>query len=344
MKINRKQLIDMLEKIKPGLAGNKEIIEHSNAFAFLAGESVMAYNDKIAIFHYMDTGIKGVVQAEELLSLLKRIKKDEVEVNMETGLLCLLSGRTKAGIVLQADLPVHVLQMQAIINKEKKWKKLPTNFVEGVKICMPSVSEDMTRPELTVLHLHNKFMEASDNYRLTRFRLSEAIQGTLHIPADNLAGIEKIMPATYSVDASWIYFRNEEGVIYCCRLLGEDIKFPDISPFLKSKGIKVVMPTELKEALDRTMVFAGKGQADVFPQVEITLGPKWITIKGKGVTGWIEEKMRVKYDGEEVNFYISPKLLMDVFDHKLNVQVTKNTLLLSNSRFIHCCAIQAEEK
>ena len=47
MKINKKELQEALERVKPGLA-SRELIEQSTSFAFMR-DRVVTYNDEISI-------------------------------------------------------------------------------------------------------------------------------------------------------------------------------------------------------------------------------------------------------------------------------------------------------
>jgi hypothetical protein len=78
--MQRQELIDALETVKPGLA-QKEIVEQSSSFAFIDGK-VVTYNDEISISHPVEgLKVEGAVRAEELYQLLHRITRDEVEIS-----------------------------------------------------------------------------------------------------------------------------------------------------------------------------------------------------------------------------------------------------------------------
>jgi len=49
MKINKNELKNALEIVKPGLA-NKEIIDQSTSFAFM-NDCIVTYNDEISVSH-----------------------------------------------------------------------------------------------------------------------------------------------------------------------------------------------------------------------------------------------------------------------------------------------------
>ena len=74
MKISRVELLEALEKVKPGLA-NKELIEQSTSFAFI-GDRVVTYNDEISVSHTVKglENMRGAIKAKTLYEFLARVK------------------------------------------------------------------------------------------------------------------------------------------------------------------------------------------------------------------------------------------------------------------------------
>ena len=72
MKINKVELQEALEKVKPGLA-SRELIEQSTSFAFM-GDRVVTYNDEISISHPVkNLDVTGAVKAQTLYAFLNKI-------------------------------------------------------------------------------------------------------------------------------------------------------------------------------------------------------------------------------------------------------------------------------
>ena len=93
MKINKAELQNALEKVKPGLAG-KELIEQSTSFSFV-NNRVVTYNDEISISHPVKgLEIKGAVKAQALYSFLGKVKKEEIDVEYEDNQIIIKTGRS----------------------------------------------------------------------------------------------------------------------------------------------------------------------------------------------------------------------------------------------------------
>ena len=82
MIINKLKFLKALDTVKPGLS-NKEQIEQSSSYCF-KNQHVITYNDEVSVSCPIeDFDIEGVVNSDELYSLVSKIKNKEIEVNLE---------------------------------------------------------------------------------------------------------------------------------------------------------------------------------------------------------------------------------------------------------------------
>jgi len=98
MAVNRKELLTILGKVAPGLS-NTEILEQSSSFIFMDG-LVITFNDEISVSHPIPYDWTGAVVAKELMTLLKKYKDDEIEVNITQEEFLIKTKRGEAGIRL----------------------------------------------------------------------------------------------------------------------------------------------------------------------------------------------------------------------------------------------------
>ena len=167
MGINIKEFLKVLSAVKPALA-NKEILEQSTNFIFL-DENVITYNDEIMISHPFESDFAGAVHAENLYSLLSKIKEEGVEVEQVENEL-LFSGiktKFKSGIVCETEIKLPISEIKI----PDRMRKIPDGFLEAIKFTSVSVSQDASRPELTCIHFTSEYIESCDNFRLTRYQL-----------------------------------------------------------------------------------------------------------------------------------------------------------------------------
>lgn len=305
--MKKQNLQKALEIVKPGLAG-KEMIEQSTSFAFIKGR-IVTYNDEISLSHPVeDLEIEGAVQAEELYKLLSKIKKDEIEVTIEKNELLLEAGRIKAGLILQQEIKLPLEE----IGELGEWKKLPENFIKYVKFATAACSRDMSKPVLTCVHIHKDVIEGSDSFRIARCQLKEEMPvKTFLIPATSAIELIRLEPKKIAEGEGWMHFQTDEETVLSCRTF-ED-KFPDCGQFMKVKGISIIFPKTINEVLDRAAVFA-KREHFLDETVIIALQNKRLKVSSESDSGWFEEEMNFKYDGDSVTFAITPYLLKDILE------------------------------
>lgn len=321
MKINKEQLQKALEIVKPGLS-SKEIIEQATSFAFIDGR-VVTYNDEISISHPVPgLELSGAIQAEKLYPFLSKVKKDEIEIEVNDNELVITSGRSKAGLTLQSEIKLPISEE---IAKKGKWKLLPETFLKHVDFAMTSCSRDMSRPVLTCLHIEENYIEASDSFRITRCILNEKMQvKAFLLPATSAIHIVKLNPTHIAEGNGWVHFKTSEETVISCRIFEDS--YPVTESFFKTKGIEITLPKTTLEIIDRAAVFAKRDH--ILDEVLIvTLENKRFKIRAESTNGWIEEETNIKYSGDVISFMITPYLLKGILSETLVCHYCKDRLL-----------------
>jgi hypothetical protein len=326
--MNREELTKVLNAVKAGLA-DKDIVEHSTSFVFTPKGEVVSYNDQVSVRCPIDLDIAGTVVAAPLLSFLGRAKGDEVKVEQTEKELLLKCGRAKAGIPLQGGIPEHVAGMKI---PKKGWEKLPSKFLDAVRLCLFTAGKDMSKEILTNLHIDGTSIESSDNYRITRARMGKGldVKGLL-LPAAAAKHLPAFVPVEMAVGKSWAHFRNEDKAVLSCRLFSGE--FPDVSPYLKAKGTEMEFPEGLKEVLDRAGVFS-VADFDNDRSVSIVVKKGKLSVRAEGPDGWFEEK--VKATGiDDLAFSIHPDFLADILKHSVKATVSDSRIVFKDKGFTH---------
>lgn len=327
--MNREVLTKALNAVKAGLA-DKDIIEHSTSFAFDMN-MVMSYNDQVSVRCPidLDLGGAGTVMAAPLLSFLGRVTGDEVEITEAEGELLLKCGRARAGIPLQVGVPEHVASMKI---PRKGWQELPSKFLDAVRLCLFTAGKDMSKEILTNLHLDGSHMESSDNYRITRAKVGKGLDvEDLLIPAAAAKHLPAFVPIEMVVSKSWVHFRNGDKAVLSCRLFAGE--FPDVSPYLKTKGAEIEFPEKLKDVLDRAGVFS-VADFDNDRSVSITVKKGKLSVRAEGQDGWFEEGIKAK-DMEDLSFSIHPDFLAGILKHSVKATVSDSRIVFKDKGFTH---------
>ena len=342
MKVDREEMIQVLTSVEPGLTQNEQV-EQSDTFVFSEGR-VFTYNDTVAVSAKtgLPESVKGAVLAGELFKLMRRYKAVEIDLETDEKEFRVSTKRSMAGIVMHQKITMPLEEL----GKPKKWLKLPTEeFCAGIKFCLFSVSSDLTKPVLTCIHISGHFVESSDNFRITRYKMKEnACKKSLLIPAKAAAQLLKYKPTAFSRTSGWLHFKCPGDVIFSCRVFDTKYKYPDLDPMLKVKGVSIKFPASLRSALDRASVFT-KQKLIQDEVVSIRCSKGKVTVEARGESGWIRETKTLKgYKGNPVAFSINPHFFFDTLGLFTEVVVGKVRVMLKGSNFVHAVQLAVEYK
>lgn len=339
MKVNKLKLQEALEIVKPGLA-NRDSIEQATSFAFIKGH-VVTYNDEISISHPVEgLELEGAVPADLLYPLLLKIKQEEIEIEIKENEILIYAGKAKAGLALQSEIKLPLEDETA---KKGKWKPLPENFIKLIGFAIPSCAKDSSSNIiLTCVHVTKTgFIEASDNFRLTRCNLGKDMPiKTFLLPADSATQVIKLNPVKIAEGKGWVHFQTKAGTEISCRIFEED--FPDVTALLEADGVKLILPQSLQEILDRAMVIA-KRERSIEENVSIDLVDKKLKIKAESEVGWVTEETPLRYDGKPIHFDITPYLLKGILSETQECELSENKIKFEGEGWVYISALRSSK-
>lgn len=327
VRIKREELIQTLETVAPGLAP-KEIVEQSSCFVFKDGK-VMTFNDEVFCSRSsnLPKDILGAVQAAPLLALLNKLADEEVELEMGEGELLLTAKKRKAGIRMEKDilLPVDAVETPT------EWLELPEQFTDAVDMVHQCAGTDESQFVMTCVHLHPNWMEACDNFQLTRYKLKTGISKPCVVRKEALKHIVSLGMNKFAETASWLHFQGPSGLVLACRRYTED--YPDLTPLMVVEGgAQTTLPKGLNEAAEKAKIFSLENTES--DQVSVELKPGKLRITGQGNSGWYKEVKDVNYQGEPLVFRISPDLLQELTKRVNDCEITKDRLKVDGGKWV----------
>ena len=340
MIVNRTRLLGLLSKVKVAIA-SQEFVEQSTCFIFKGGR-IFAYNDEIAVSTKadIDEEIVGAVSAKELVNLLGRVKEEEITVKATDTELNIISGRTKAGILLQKEITLPIDELGI----PKKWSPLPPDFDYAISECEYSCGKDMTKPALTCIHLNEDKAESCDaDFRLTRYTFKKKYFKTpILIPGKSAMEISKYGFDKYSTTQGWVHFQHkEDDLVFSTRVF--DTKYPKLDEFLKVEGVEIKIPKELGDCLDRCSIFAETSlKRDELVKIDISKGR--ISLKAQNEQGWIKDSCRMKYKGKPISFLVNPKVLMGSIKNMESAIIGERNMKFKGENFDHLVALMIKEE
>ena len=333
MRINREQLLSSLEAVGSGLA-KKEIVEQSACYVFRGGR-VTTFDDEVSCSGPCKLDVEGAVEAEPLTALLRKLPDEDLDVLAGDGELLVKGRKRKSGVRMSAEI---LLPIEGVEDPEG-WSGLPGDFAEAVGVVCPSASRDETQFRLTCVHLGPEFIEACDNFQITRWPMRLELEGPVMVKHGSLWAVRGLDMTEMCTTGSWLHFRNPAGVVLSCRRYEED--YPDLGHLLEVDGEKATLPGGIEEVVERAEIFSGENVDD--RQVEVDLKPGMLRLRGRGPNGWYEEVKKIGYDGPKMSFRIRPDLLVEISRRAKECVVSKERILIDGGKFTYVSCTGVED-
>ncbi len=340
MKVKKDQFLTVIQSVSPGLS-TREILEQSSCYVF-AGGHVNTFNGELSCRRPLTplskelATLTGAVKADKLIAQLEKWPDEEVDVTTTTDALVFTAGRKEFGLKMEATVHLPIDQ----IERPEEWKKLPEDFAEAIGVVEKCAGTNETQFALICVHLSPKWLEACDNFHLVRWPMRTGLKRSTLIRKSSAKHLNGLGVTEWAETEAWLHFRNPTtGVELSCLRYLED--YLDLSSFLKPEGEKITLPKGLSEACEKAAVLSSENpEAD---QVQITLTPGRLVVRGEGASGWFTERKKVVYDGAPMSFRASPAVLGDLVKRHTEGLVSPGRLLVNAERYIYVLNLYVPE-
>lgn len=337
MKVNKNTLKEALEIVRPGLA-SKEMLEQSTSFAFSNGR-VVTYNDEISISHPVSAiDFEGAIRAEELYLFLGKVKEDEVEMQISENTLIVITGRAKAGIIMESDIRLPLNS----IGTKGKWKSLPEDFLENLQFSLISCGRSITEVLLTCVNVRaDGLLQSSDSFSALEVQgKALPIPGFL-LPSSAAQEVCKLRPTMISASPGWVHFKNAMKTEISCRIF-ED-RFPPVEQLFFTGGTQITLPKSIENIVDRASIFAKRPHL-LDETVTITMKKGSMILDSSSDSGWFKEEVPSRYDGKTLDFTISIQLLKRISAKSVTCTVTESKILFKRDNWRYLAQLRTDSK
>ena len=330
MKINRIQLLEVLQAVKPAVA-SKEILEQSTHVCF-DKNIVRAYNDKLAITAQFKTKLKGTISASQLISLLEKlpVKKIKFKFDKANSMLNISTKNITAAIKLDTKIKLPVLDL----SKLEKWKSLPKNFCSALSFSIFSASRNMGKLELTGIYVGGKQVISCDNFRATKVELEEKIEVPFLIPSSSAIELVKYSPVKYISQNGWLHFKCKKDITFSCRTIEGKYPVESVLKLFRKSGKKVNLPIHFEQVIDRIQVLIDT-DFEQDKTISLHFVNNQLICKGQGTLGWIEERIDLNYQNKEIEVHVHPQFLIEILKHLKEIDIDKSLIYFKGDNFEH---------
>lgn len=343
--IGRERLLDLLETVRPGVA-RKEIVEQATNFVF-TGTQVITYNEQICVCAVSPLrGFVCSVQAEEFTKLIKSLGAEELQMRVVESegkhAVKIESGKVRAEFaVTQNDAAQSLIKQLKLNALVKLWKPVPDDFIQGLKWCLFSASNDPTQGVLTSIYVKKRTIASSDDMRVSLYTMSKGLDVEMLLPASSVDELVKFPVEEWCAVEPWAYFRTGAKAIFCARMM--DGQYPDPREFFEFEGEELELPDGLGKALESAEIMAA-GDYPIDKRVKITIGKGRLVVFAENeALGWIKTEidMGVK-DCPAVEFVINPIFLREILGKTNTVKIGSDRALFQTDNFRHLVSLHGE--
>ncbi len=262
-----------------------------------------------------------VLLPSKITEIVRFLPSSEIrfDLNLDNYQIDLISGKAKYNL-FGAD-PEDFPSVKKILPENKEGITMdPAELGQILKMVIFAASTEETRPAFNgvLFEFNNNSWNliCSDTYRLVVKNISDDSWNFTAkrclVPAKALRELLKILDQ--SAEKLVLFSDNEQlifdlgSVYFAARLLNE--KYPDISsviPDRYSTRITINL-SEMEDTIGRAALLAeGPNNA-----IHLSVGNESLTVRVSSQIGRMEEKLSVKYEGEDVDLYINSRFVMDV--------------------------------
>jgi len=315
MKINRKELVNVLEKVAPALGFNVLVPEFQ--YFQILGDKIQASDGAMLIDAILpkDTELNCAVPGAPFLHLLKTLSDEEVELIDKDNTLKVKTNRVKGVFTISG-----VAKFKDTINLLQKGIIEITgdlnNLIKGFSFCRFAVSKDETSGPLCGVRISKSSIFGTDRYRIIEWMLAEDLPIECSLPLKLIDVIIKfrnqISNMYYSKNGEFILMLKDGTYISSVVLVGE---YPDLGQYFPTSDQykEVELTDNLTDVLERHISFL-KNVNEIEKEITIRICRNKCTISSVDKElGTLSEEVEVTFEEEEgIEFCVNPIFLRDI--------------------------------
>jgi hypothetical protein len=312
-------------------------VEQATCLAF-RGERCFAFNGDVAISAPCPgIAFEGAVGAAELNKALTAFKEPFLTGKLEGGQLVIYGAKRKrCGLTLEAEVKVNA-EVENLTSAT--WQALDPEFANAVIQTLPASSTDANNFLLTCIHVGPGYVQAADNWQAIRSPTSvqprDPSGWLLHRESVQVLG--GLGAVEYTESQAWVHFRSGTGVVVSVRK--QSGVYHNLDHLFSSEGMAPLMlPVGLRDAIELASVFTGGGDD---AQIEIGLRPGMCRVFKQATTGFAEEILDVPYQGPQLKFPITPKLLLALTEKATDVFVSQRRIVAITAKYTFAVSLGA---
>jgi hypothetical protein len=328
-KIKQKELKKILTILKPGT--NKAVSIQAGCVNFRE-DTITTESPFFSVSHPLKSGITGSFNLTDFLKIVSQIKAG-TEIHLtktpKTLKLSVTEGKKKLEFALKAqwESPASTLP----IPDDRAWEDIPNGFNDGLANTFP-IARKAASPSnhLHCVHITPKHFAATDGSRVVMRAVKNHLSKPVILPATSIKELLKINPTAYAQEGPHLFFRNDEGVVYC---LSEFLdEFPEISHLFK---IKLGPEITTDKAFQELIQSANSMDAQ---RIELRFTGSEAILLAMTKSGPIKGTCPIEYKGPDFKIKIRPDYMLDGLQYSNTFRFSEDkqylTVYTANTRYV----------
>jgi hypothetical protein len=328
--IKQKALKKILTILKPGT--NKTISVQAGCVNFRK-DTITTESPFFSVSCPLKSDIEGSYQLTDFLKIVGQIKASS-EIHLKktpkTLQISVAEEKKKLQFALknQWETPSGTLP----VPDDKGWKDIPNGFNDGLANTFPIARKSGSPSNhLHCVHITPKHFAATDGSRVVMRAVKNHLTKPVILPASSIKELLKIDPVSYAQRGPHLFFRNDDGVIYC---LSEFLdEFPEISHLFKIKrGPDIITDAAFQEVVQTANSMDAQ-------RIELSFKkPGIATLLAITKSGPFKGTAPVEYKGPDFKIKIRPEFLLDGLQYSDTFAFSEDkqylTVFTVNTRYV----------
>jgi DNA polymerase III sliding clamp (beta) subunit (PCNA family) len=318
MKIDRKELLRVLESCYPGIA-RTENVEQSDCYTFVPG-GVIAYNEEICCFHAVPTQFNCAVPARPIIDTLRKLSEDEVDIELVEGRLMIkCPGMRRIGITVHQD----VVMNSENVERARTWIDVQPAFSDGLAMVADCAAKEAEQFAWTCVEISPKGLQATDGYQAMRYKVECPVERSFLIRRESCTAVAGLGVAAIHIGDDWFGMKTYTGLEVYVRKYTDE--FPDLSEVFNAECVSSLrFPPGLLDATQKALPFLA--DTSTGKQIVIRLKPKKMMIHASNMSGFYEEIRDIDYEGPSRSFALNPKYIQNLLKYDTPCHLGQNTV------------------
>lgn len=342
MKVNRKNLMSVLQALRPGLAKQGSVVQLAHFIS--TGKEIITFSGKVCIRYPFDL-FPFCVPGDEFYKILDKMNDETIEISEENHKLHIVGANTEAVISTLLEDDDLVVQGLEAINTEISTprSKLPEDFISAVFFTMFSTSRDASSAALNCIYFTEDNAMSTDNSRASWYIMKDKVPEPFLLAqksAEELVKFPNINEVV--ITKNWAHFFNPDGVTFSCTLVKSlTPNIPKMFENADEEGL-TELPKTLRDIINDISFLATEDKTSKY--VTVSIDGKGVMCKAERELGWIKKKIEWKdYTGEPITFFINSEFFGQILEKTTFMKKIGRIVFFSTENFYHLIGLAREK-